>query len=422
MVEESRIRRVLISLEIPALEPWNRFSAVACVVCSFAEVLESGGFEVYINQYRFTTVKKKLDSAYGMAARSQPRRPWYRWIPKRIREAGKDLLLLRRLRGLFAAVKAIPRPDCIISWISYGSQNGRKLAEYWSVPLIGIYDNPLCEEYRFLFGFEPFIKPVVERHERRMVLACDRLIVYSEAVAAHLQKKFDSSLKTSVNQFLDRYKINYMMPREPGGLVRILYIGSFFPWHRVDQLVDAFAQIASKHSGVRLCLVGEGPEMPAVRRRVVETGIDDLVEFKGRQDRDELEHILAESHIGVIPSALWFHAPVKLFQYAAAGLCVVAKNTPTIHELAQGHQGAIVLFDTPEDLLNQLELLLKWRERIAKHAETARRFVAESYSDRAYLDFFRHLFDAITLPDNAAKKLRDTCAGRTGPQAGQPEE
>jgi hypothetical protein len=55
------MKRVLISLEIPDLNPWNRFSAVACVIVSMGKVLKDGGFDVYINQYRFEDVYSKIN-------------------------------------------------------------------------------------------------------------------------------------------------------------------------------------------------------------------------------------------------------------------------------------------------------------------------------------------------------------------------
>lgn len=397
MTQRNIIRRVLISLEIPGLQPWNRFSAVACVVCSFAEVLHNGGYDVFINQHPFEDVRKRIlaeDSPHTTAT-PRPFGGWHRLVPKRAREAVKDVRLLRHLRRLLVEVKTIPRPDVIISWISYASDNGRRLAQHWSVPLVGIYDNPLVEEYEYLFGFKPALRRLVDRREKSMVTHAQRLIVYSEAMAEHLQRRYAMPLRTEIRQFIDRYKIIYTEPRAVDGPLQLLFIGSFFRWHRVDLLVDVFARIAGRHPSARLCLVGAGPEESVLRRHVEEKGLADAVTFAGRQDKTGLDRIVRESHVGIIPNALWFHAPVKLFQYAAAGLCVVARRTPTLQEIADDCPGAFELFDTADDLAAHLEQLLVNPSLVGVHGRRGYDFVTAAYGDQAYLAFFARLFASL---------------------------
>lgn len=392
---DTTIHRVLISLEIPDLQPWNRFSAVACVVCSFAEVLHSNGYDVYINQHPFSDVTREMHRLGSEPNAPTTLRRWHRAFPKRVREAVKDYFLLGKLRRQLAEVRRIPRPDCIISWISYASDNGLRLSRHWGAPLIGIYDNALCEEYSFLHGFPPFLRRIVERRERAMIVNADRLIVYSRAMAEHLERKHGRPLRFEFQQFIDRYKIHYMEPRASNSTVQILYVGSFFSWHRVDVLVRVFSRISDRFPEARLCLVGTGPEETNIRRLVREAGLDDKVRFAGRQGSAGLVEVFRESRIGVIPSALWFHAPVKLFQYGAAGLCVVAQRTPTLEHIVATDPDSVVLFDGPEDLERQLDTLLRDQQRTRLYAEEAYRFVTGAYSDDSYLRFFERIFAEV---------------------------
>lgn len=391
------MKRVLISLEVPDLAPWNRFSAVACVVCSFAEILHNNKYEVFINQYPFEKVLTELNSGISSGTANGSPSKFVRLFPKRIREIVKDFLLYRKLKAHFNEVKTVPKPDIIISWVSYGSSNGSKLAKFWNIPLISIYDNPLVEEYAFQLGYEPFFRNYIEKQEKIMINSSERVIVYSPAMAHSLTKKFNKVISYSYKQFIDRYKINFINTERPTGNINFLYVGSFFEWHRVDLLISAFADVCENRSDCRLYLVGGGPQQERIERLVKELHLTKLVFFEGFQDKEGLKRIMEKCHIGIIPSALWFHAPVKLFQYAAAGLCILAIKTPTIDFIQQQDNSAIQLFNSKDELIVQMKTLASHPETIALRGATSRRWVEKIYGDKEYLNYFESLFKSIGI-------------------------
>src|SRR4051812_30543376 len=115
-----KVKRILITVESPGFQPLNRFSAVASVIYSFAELLNKNGYEVYINDQAVAELKNKQaadDSGAGITKAKSV----YRFVPKRGREIIKDILKFRALKTLNTQLSAVPRPDVIIAWISYGS-------------------------------------------------------------------------------------------------------------------------------------------------------------------------------------------------------------------------------------------------------------------------------------------------------------
>jgi glycosyltransferase involved in cell wall biosynthesis len=390
------MNRILISVESPFFIPWDKFSAVACVVRSFAETLHNNGYEVYINEYSYKSILANGQSIKGAATKKKQIPKWYRFFSKRIREGFKDILLIRQLARQFEVVSKIPRPDIIISWVSYGSANGFYLSKAWDVPLISIYDNPLCEEYKFQFGFNPFLFGKVERSEKLMLGNSKKVIVYSEEMAFHLKKKYDFPVNFSYNQFIDTSKINYLDVNKKKDPLQLVFIGSFLKWHRIESLLNVFEKLHAKHQSIKLILIGDGPEKKNIEQLVSGLVCRNNVEFKGLMGKDELFDVLQQSHIGIIPYALWFHAPVKLFQYAAAGLAIVAYQTPTIDFIVKGYESSFALFNSDEQMLNQLEKIIDDQENlILKMANQSQRLIKDKYNVSSYLSFFEETFQEI---------------------------
>lgn len=105
------------------------------------------------------------------------------------------------------------------------------------------------------------------------------------------------------------------------------WVGSFRPFHSLTRLVDAVVGL----DGVRLLLVGDGPERPAVERHARDRGVG--VTFTGTVPHLELSRYLAamDAAVVVAPEHGEFHySPLKLAEYLAAGLAVIAPDVPTV--------------------------------------------------------------------------------------------
>jgi glycosyltransferase involved in cell wall biosynthesis len=130
-----------------------------------------------------------------------------------------------------------------------------------------------------------------------------------------------------------------------------IFAGAFRSWHGAINLVEAIKILRArgeKHVGA--VLVGDGSELPHVREAA--RGIDTIV-FTGAVPHDRMPAALAGADIGVAPFDIAAHAPLslgfywsplKLFEYMAAGLPVVAPAVDRIPSLvADGREG--VLYD-----------------------------------------------------------------------------
>jgi glycosyltransferase involved in cell wall biosynthesis len=151
----------------------------------------------------------------------------------------------------------------------------------------------------------------------------------------------------------------------PDGVVAI-FAGAFRSWHGAAGLVRAMKQLRERGVvGLSAVLVGDGPELPSVRADA--SGLEHVI-FTGAIAHDLIPACLAAADFGVAPFdasahgplALDFYwSPLKIFEYMAAGLPVVAPALPRIASLI-GHDREGLLYDPsqPQALADALTTLL----------------------------------------------------------------
>lgn len=132
--------------------------------------------------------------------------------------------------------------------------------------------------------------------------------------------------------------------REPGRGLCVGFVGTLKPWHGVSVLVDAFTRLVSTAPGYRLRLVGDGPERAAVQRQAAAAGVSDNVELVGAVDPCDVPGLLSEFDVAVAPYPVRdeaYFSPLKVFEYLAAGLPVVASRVGQVEEIV-GRCGLLV--------------------------------------------------------------------------------
>lgn len=128
-----------------------------------------------------------------------------------------------------------------------------------------------------------------------------------------------------------------------------VFAGAFRSWHGAVHLVTAIRTLSGRgRRDVGAVLIGDGPELPRVRKAAA--GLDTVV-FTGALRHDRMPAALAAADIGVAPFDLGAHrplalgfywSPLKIFEYMASGLPVVAPRVDRIPSLVEdGVEGAL---------------------------------------------------------------------------------
>ncbi|MCX8114118.1 MAG: glycosyltransferase family 4 protein [Burkholderiaceae bacterium] len=117
--------------------------------------------------------------------------------------------------------------------------------------------------------------------------------------------------------------------------------GAFVPWHGLDFLVTAVAELL-KRDDLHLLLVGDGPVRARIERLAAEKGVADRVTFTGFVSPDEVVRYLTVFDIGLMPNSNRHGSPMKIFEYLAMGVPVVAADYAPIAEvITSGETGLL---------------------------------------------------------------------------------
>jgi glycosyltransferase involved in cell wall biosynthesis len=178
----------------------------------------------------------------------------------------------------------------------------------------------------------------------------------------------------------------------PAGVVAV-FAGAFRSWHGAIHLARALRELRARgQRDLSAVFIGEGPELEHVRGET--SGLDNVV-IAGPIPHAQMPACLAAAHIGVAPFdvsahrplALGFYwSPLKIFEYMATGLPVVAPAVDRIPSLVE-HEREGVLYDpaTPGALATALARLADAGLR-AGLGRAARERAAREYSWRAHCE------------------------------------
>jgi glycosyltransferase involved in cell wall biosynthesis len=169
-----------------------------------------------------------------------------------------------------------------------------------------------------------------------------------------------------------------------------VFAGAFRSWHGAIHLVRAMRQLRQHRVGLSAVFIGDGPELSNARAEAA--GLDTVI-FTGAVEHDRMPACLAAADIGVAPfdvrahrplSLGFFWSPLKIFEYMAVGLPVVAPAVERIGSLVH-HEREGVLYDAaqPEGLADALVRLMDPALR-AKLGAAGRERAVREYSWKAH--------------------------------------
>jgi glycosyltransferase involved in cell wall biosynthesis len=193
------------------------------------------------------------------------------------------------------------------------------------------------------------------------------------------------------------------------------FAGSLKPWHGTDVLLDAFALLRTEAPRARLLIVGDGPQRDALRERASQLALQGAVVFTGAVPHDEMPAMLRAMDVAVAPYLEmpdFYFSPLKLYEYLASGLPVVASDAGEIGTLIRhAETGVLVPCGNVAALADSL-IELQRDQSLRSRLGNAARLEAERHSWDQNARFVANLAVELSRHDGA----RGTFAGATRPR------
>jgi glycosyltransferase involved in cell wall biosynthesis len=154
-------------------------------------------------------------------------------------------------------------------------------------------------------------------------------------------------------------------------------------------LLEAMRLLADRSGPVRLLLIGYFDDAAAekrLRERIRALGLETGVKIRGRLDHEQMASALSEAHVGVsslqaVPKFLR-NIPVKIFEYWACGLPVVASDLPPIRPFFRNvNAGFLVRPESASELAERIGWLLGHPGEAARMGRAGREAIVQRFNN-----------------------------------------
>ncbi|RJL01850.1 glycosyltransferase [Paracoccus aestuarii] len=240
-----------------------------------------------------------------------------------------------------------------------------------------------------------------EDSARRAMRAAEIVAAVSPAVAAHCSHMGAPRVEVVPNGVTpDRF------PERPApdGPFTIGFLGGLRPWHDVDTAIAALALLrAGRVPDARLLIVGDGPERPRLEDLARDLGVAEAIELTGALPPDQVPAQLARMHVGTAPYAArqdFYFSPLKLHEYMAAGLAVVASRVGHLPQMID--EGRTGLLTPPGDAAALADALAGLAADPVRRADLGRRARAHVLAHHSWHGVAARLLSWAGLAGRAA--------------------
>lgn len=276
--------------------------------------------------------------------------------------------------------------DLVYERYSLWSFAGMQYAKAAAAPRLLEVNAPLIDEqarHRALVH-----RKAAEVVASRAFASASAIIAVSDEVAARVAEH--AGLSVPIHTVPNGVDVRRFRPDTPPccsamtDIFTVGFVGTLKPWHGVTTLVRAFETLAKRHGNVRLLVVGAGPGSRDLRNELAARGLPGISVVTGPVESAKVPSLLTSMTAAVAPytgEAGFYFSPLKVFEYMAAGLPVVASRLGQLARVIEdGVTGLLCPADDPEALAAALERLYHDADLRARLGRAARQRAVREHS------------------------------------------
>lgn len=226
--------------------------------------------------------------------------------------------------------------------------------------------------------------------ETRLLHRADAVVTLCAAMRRELAGRgIPEDRITVVPNAVEPAQLRTPQPKDPAlvtelglaGRTVLGFIGSFYHYEGLDLLIDALPAIRQREPRMTLLLVGGGPMGDALRQRVADYRLGDVVRFTGRVPHDQVQRYYDVIDFLVFPRRRMrlteLVTPLKPVEAMAEGRLVIASDVGGHRELIEdGVTGMLFPADDVNALAHRVADAIAATSQHDRIRQAARRFVA----------------------------------------------
>lgn len=310
-----------------------------------------------------------------------------KYIPAWIKETFKDYKLLQINKSQekkLAELIRVYQPDLIYERSAYLMNAGVLVASKFGVKHYLEVNAPYIQEKKEMEGYSLYLKKANEIEKLKATLT-QKMLVVSSALKLHFINKYGvdkQKVVVSPNGInINEWNTDSVVVEKQRKRLNIKttdfvvgFVGSILPHHGVDELITAFNKAAKPHW--KLLIIGDGWPMKALRSQVNILGLNKQVIFTGNIVFSEVKNYMALFSVGVMPKSNWYGSPVKIFEYGAMKLPVIAPDNGPINDVMRSGETGLLgnglaslikhIVWVNEHMDEAKQMAIRWQELVEK--------------------------------------------------------
>jgi colanic acid/amylovoran biosynthesis glycosyltransferase len=177
---------------------------------------------------------------------------------------------------------------------------------------------------------------------------------------------------------------------------RVVYSGRFVERQKnVTTVLESLLRFCAEYPAGEAVLIGGGPRLDPLQRRVAEAGMETRVRFTGRLAPEEVGDELLRAHAILLMSD-FEGLPVAFLEGMARGLVPVSRRTESgIPELVRDGETGLLVADDPNAVAAALGSLAQDRHRWCRLSQNARSLVANHYEEKVCFEKWWQLIEEL---------------------------
>ncbi len=261
------------------------------------------------------------------------------------------------------------------------------LGRCFKIPVVLEANGVVSDEVRLAFNLPLFAVKIFAMIENLNSRFADRIIAVTQGIKDYLIQRYKARpekievISNGVN--ISKFKPP-VLPQK-GKTVYLGFAGHLVPWAGLDYLLRGLKIIRKSFPEVHVLIVGDGPGRKILEDLMVELNLSDAVHLYGMVKPEQVPDLLNRFFIGYIPAIRSRNArigisPIKLFEYLACGIPVIASDIHGMEIISENKVGFVIEPESTEALIEATWRLLHDRNLHREMSDRAVKLVREKYT------------------------------------------
>ncbi|MEW6001521.1 MAG: glycosyltransferase family 4 protein [Nitrospirota bacterium] len=176
----------------------------------------------------------------------------------------------------------------------------------------------------------------------------------------------------------------------------ILYAGTFEPYQGLDMYIESIKTIVRERQDLVFIFIGGNTEQVSkMRKKAEELNISEYLVFTGMLEVNLVKRFIREADVLVSPRLKGTNTPLKIYEYMASGVPVVATNLKT-HTQELTDESAFLTRPEQEDFALGILQCLGSKEEAERRARNAYMIYSRKYGEEVYKQKLGRIIELVS--------------------------